>query len=72
MCKLSKREKEVLEMLLEGVVPSAAAIQLGMKSEREIATYKSRVKRKIFKAEKFLRDMKQYKKVLYPERKYKV
>jgi FixJ family two-component response regulator len=72
MCKLSKREKEVLEILLEGVVPSAAAKQLGMNSEKEIATYKSRVRRKIFIAKKFLREMKRYQKVLYPEKTYKV
>lgn len=71
MCKLSQRETEVMKMLLEGVVPSAAAKQLGMTSAKEIGVYKSRVKRKIFIAEQFLKDMKQYRKVLYKAREYK-
>ena len=71
MCKLSQREMEVMKILLEGVVPSAAAKQLGLSSEKEIGVYKSRVKRKIFIAEQFLKEMKQYRKVLYRQREYK-
>jgi DNA-binding NarL/FixJ family response regulator len=71
MCHLSKREREVMNILLEGVVPSAAAKQLGLSSEKEIGVYKSRVRRKIFTAEQFLKDMKQYRKVLYKPREYK-
>jgi len=71
MCKLSKRETEVMKILLEGVVPSAAAKQLGLSSEKEIGVYKSRVKRKIFIAEQFLKEMKAYRKVLYKPREYK-
>lgn len=71
MCKLSKRETEVMNILLEGVVPSAAAKQLGMTSQKEIGVYKSRVKRKIFLAEQFLKEMKPYRKILYKPREYK-
>lgn len=63
-----------MNLLLEGVVPSAAAKQLGLNCERpdkEIAVYKSRVRRKIFIAEQFLKDMKQYRKVLFKLREYK-
>lgn len=71
MCKLSQRETEVMKILLEGVVPSAAAKHLGMTSEKEIGVYKSRVKRKIFIAEQFLKEMRQYRKVLDKPREYK-
>jgi len=71
MCKLSKRESEVMKILLEGVVPSAAAKQLGLSSAKEIAVYKSRARRKIFIAEQFLKEMKPYRKVLYKPREYK-
>lgn len=71
MCKLSRRETEVMKILLEGVVPSAAAKQLGLHSEKEIGVYKSRVNRKIFIAEQFLKEMRQYRKVLYKPREYK-
>jgi hypothetical protein len=72
MCKLSRRETEVLNILLSGVVPSAAAKQLGLHSEKELAVYKSRVKRKIFLAEEFLKEMKPYRKILYQPRQYKM
>lgn len=71
MCKLSNREKEVMNLLVEGVVPSAATHQLGLRSVKEIGVYKSRVKRKIWIAEQFLREMKQYRKILYKPREYK-
>lgn len=71
MWQLSQREKEVLEMLLEGVVPSAAARQLGLDSEKEIGVYKSRVRRKIFAAEEFLKEMRKYRKILYPPIEYR-
>ena len=71
MCPLSPRERQVLNILLEGVVPSAAAAQLGM-AEKQIAVYKSRVRRKIFIAERFLREIKQYRKILYKPKEYKV
>lgn len=71
MCRLSQRETEVMKILLEGVVPSAAAKQLGLSSEKEIGVYKSRVKRKIYIAEQFLKEMKQYRKVLDKPREYK-
>ena len=71
MCKLSRREGEVMKLLAEGVVPSAVAKQLELHSKKEIAVYKSRVKRKIYVAEQFLKEMRPYRKVLYKPREYK-
>jgi hypothetical protein len=69
LVRISKRELEVLKMLQEGVRPSAAYQQLGLKSEKEIYVYISRVRTKIAKAQGFLSSVKPYRRILYPKRK---
>jgi len=71
MCNLSKREKEVLELCLQCADDIVVAAQLGI-SPKTVANLKTRVRRKVAKAKKFLDSIKKYKRVLYPERKYKL
>jgi FixJ family two-component response regulator len=63
-------ERKVLEMALHSADDKIVAANLGI-SAREVATYKTRVRRKIAKAKKFLEEVKKYNRVLFPERKYK-
>ena len=68
--KLSGREKKVLETALTSADDKVVAGYLEI-SEKEVAVYKTRVRRKIASAEKFLRDVRKYKDVLFPKKKYK-
>ncbi|GAI95857.1 unnamed protein product [marine sediment metagenome] len=69
MSQLSPQEEKVLDALLT-TVPSVISANLHI-TEHHIATIKSRVRRKEAKAKRFLRLLKKYKKVLYPEKEYK-
>jgi len=71
MCNLSKREKEVLELCLLCADDTVVAVRLGI-SPKTVANLKTRVRRKVAKAKKFLESVKKYRRVLYPERKYKL
>lgn len=68
--RLSEMERKVLEMALGSADDKIVAANLGI-SVKEVATYETRVRRKIAKARKFLEEVKKYQKVLYPQRKYK-
>ena len=70
MCDLSMREKQVLELRLTSADDKIVAMNLGI-SDDEVRVYKTRAKRKVAKAEKFLREMRKYKSVLYPKKNYK-
>jgi hypothetical protein len=59
-----------MNLLVEGVKPSATAKQLGLSSGKVISVYKTRVKKKIWIAEELLRETKQYRKMLYKPMKY--
>jgi hypothetical protein len=63
-------EKKVLETALTSADDKVVAGYLGC-SEKEVAVYKTRVRRKIANAEKFLREVRKYKSVLFPKKKYK-
>lgn len=69
MCKLSKREEEILTML-RGATPGVVAECLGI-SEKSVSTYRTRVRRKEAQAKAFLEYLDQFKDVLHPERQYK-
>jgi hypothetical protein len=75
MCNLSKTEKEVLELALTSADDKIVANNLSREGRtitvKEVRTYKSRARRKVAKAENFLKDMKRYKSVLEPVKKYK-
>jgi hypothetical protein len=75
MCNLSKTEHEVLELALTSADDKIVAANLSKNgrtiTDKEVRTYKSRARRKVAKAEQFLRDMKRYKPVLNPEKVYK-
>jgi FixJ family two-component response regulator len=70
MCRLSKREKQVLELALTSHDDKIVAANLGMKPE-QVSVYKSRARRKVAKARGFLEMMKKYKPVLFAEKEYK-
>jgi len=70
MLKLSKREKEVLELCLTSADQKVVAAHLRINPD-QISVHKTRVNRKIANAQKFLRQMRRYKLVLHPPRKYK-
>lgn len=70
--KLSKREKEVLEMLLTSADDGVAALNLGIRNPKQIAVHRTNVRRKIVNAQKFAKEtLKKYRSVLYPEKHYK-
>jgi hypothetical protein len=75
MCNLSKTEKEVLELALTSADDKIVAANLSREGRtmtaKEVRTYKSRVRRKVAKAQKFLKSMKRYGPVLFPPKKYK-
>jgi len=70
MCELSKREQQVLDELLGGALPEVAAIRIGV-SKHAIGVYKTKARRKVAKARRFLKDMKKYESVLFPRKRYK-
>lgn len=73
MCKLSKREKEILELQREGVKhDSIIAAHLGINNPHQVAVHRTNVRRKIAKAKRFLSEMKEYDKVLNPKKEYKI
>jgi len=69
MCKLSHREKEVLEML-KNAQPEVVALRLHI-SRQAISTYKTRARRKEARAQKFLEEIRQYRDVLHPKPRYR-
>jgi len=69
MCKLSKRESEILEVALRHVSYKEAAQAIGM-NEKVYYTYMTRIRRKVELARKFLSRMRRYDKVLYKHYKY--
>jgi hypothetical protein len=75
MCNLSKTEKEVLEMSINAADDKIVAANLSRDgrtiTDKEVRTYKSRARRKVAKAEKFLKEMKKYNRTLFPKKHYK-
>jgi len=73
MCKFSKRELEILELMAEGVRSDRViATNLGMKSREQVAVHRTNARRKIVKAKNFYKSaMERYGKILFPEKKYK-
>lgn len=69
MCKLSPREKQVLEML-RNADPGVVALRLHI-SRQAISTYKTRARRKEARAKKLLEEIKRYRNVLHPQPRYK-
>jgi DNA-binding CsgD family transcriptional regulator len=63
-------ERKVLQMALNSADDKIVAANLGI-SVKEVATYKTRVRRKIAKAKKFLEEVKKYNRALFPEPRYK-
>lgn len=70
MCKLSPREKQVLELALEVADDTVIAANLGITS-KQVSVYKTRVRRKEDKAKAFLTSLRKYQTVLHPKREYK-
>lgn len=70
MSSLSKRQKEILEVCLRAADDFVVAAHLSISVGR-VRVCKTRVRRKIAKAEHFLKDMKKYRSVLYPKKEYK-
>lgn len=68
--ELSRREKEVLELCLTSADDKIVAMNLKI-SPQQVRVHKTRVRRKIEACKKFIRQMKKYRRVLYPEKKYK-
>ena len=72
MCKLSKREKEVLELCLTCADAKVVGGNCNPPIRPEqVSVHKTRARRKIAKAKAFLRRMKKYKSALFPEPSYK-
>jgi len=70
MCKLSPREKQVLDLALEVIDDTVVAAHLDIKPE-QVSVYKTRVRRKEDKARKFLESLRKYRSVLHPRKEYK-
>jgi FixJ family two-component response regulator len=70
MCKLTEREKEVLEVCLTSADDIVAAAHLGV-TPKTVANFRTRIRRKEAKARKFLTEIKRYERVLHPPRRYK-
>jgi len=73
MFRFSNRELEVLRMMLEGVKShKIIAENLGIKDPKQVSVHLTNARRKVINAKHFYQNsMKQYKNVLFPERKYK-
>jgi len=69
MCKLSPREKQVLEML-KNARPEVVALRLNI-STQAVSTYKTRARRKEAQAKKLLKQLRRFRDVLHPEPRYK-
>lgn len=68
MCKLGKKQQQVLEALLTAH-PDVVAIRLKI-SKQYISNVKTRARRKEAKAKKFLQKMRRYRSVLHKEKQY--
>lgn len=75
MCKFSKMEIAVLELAQTAADDKIVAANLSKNGKTvtppEIRTYKSRARRKVAKAQKFLQESKKYNSILFPKKKYK-
>lgn len=63
MLKFSPREKQILDELKAGALPEVVAIRLNME-KHTLINYLSRIRKKCFKAARFLREAQDYQDLL--------